>query len=321
MNPEPIQKQRDRNIVIIAQLGVLAFILIGLFSSVLFQDNNDKNNRITDITTRTPVTYTGKPQDLMEVSVRAKAAYVWDVQAQRVLFEKNADEVLPLASITKLMTSMLAYELLDTSSETTITSNALRQEGNTGFSEGEKISLQNLTKMALISSSNDAAFALAASVGSALGTNEPSSQFVTGMNIRAEELGFNTLSFKNPTGLDVSVSEAGAEGSAADVSRLLEHILLHYPEVLESTRLSAARVYNSEGDFHDVTNTNEAMYAIPNLLGSKTGYTDLAGGNLTIAYDAGFNRPIIVTVLGSTREGRFTDVLNLVAAVNESLRN
>ena len=134
------------------------------------------------------------------------------------------------------------------------------------------------------------------------------------MNIKAEELGLRTLSFKNPTGLDVSITEPGAIGSAKDVSLLMEHILKEYPELLEATTRGGARIYNSQGEYHDVENTNEVLYAIPNLIGSKTGYTDLAGGNLTIAFDAGMNRPIIITVLGSTREERFSDALRLVRA-------
>jgi D-alanyl-D-alanine carboxypeptidase len=137
------------------------------------------------------------------------------------------------------------------------------------------------------------------------------------MNIRAGELGLKTLSFKNTTGLDISVSEPGAVGSARETSHLLEHILMEYPEVLEPTKRGEARVFNEDGSYYDVTNTNDALYAIPNLLASKTGYTDLAGGNLTVAFDAGFDRPIIVTVLGSTRDERFSDVLRLITAIRD----
>ena len=61
-------------------------------------------------------------------------------------------------------------------------------------------------------------------------------------------------------------------------------------------------------------NTNERIADIPGLIGSKTGFTRLAGGNLVIAYDAGLNRPIVIAVLGSTRKGRFSDVTTLINA-------
>ena len=99
----------------------------------------------------------------------------------------------------------------------------------------------------------------------------------------------------------------------------MDYIITNYPEILEPTQQPSTRVYNTSGAYHEAANTNEAVQNIPNMLGSKTGYTDLAGGNLTIAFDAGLDRPIIVTVLGSTRHDRFEDVLKLVKAVQESV--
>jgi len=171
----------------------------------------------------------------------------------------------------------------------------------------------------LVSSSNDAAYALAASVGTLLGDKDPASQFIRGMNIRAEELGLNTLNFRNTTGLDLSSTVPGATGSVRDVSFLMEYIITNYPEIVAPTQLSSILVYNNAGAYHLANNTNDIVLDIPNLIGSKTGYTELAGGNLTIAFDAGLNRPIIITVLGSTIEDRFTDVMTLVLATQNSL--
>ena len=87
----------------------------------------------------------------------------------------------------------------------------------------------------------------------------------------------------------------------------------------DRTQQANARIYNTAGAYHEASNTNDAVSKIPNMIGSKTGYTDLAGGNLTIAFDAGLNRPIVITVLGSTHDDRFTDVLTLIDAVQKSL--
>ncbi len=179
--------------------------------------------------------------------------------------------------------------------------------------------IEELSELALVSSSNDAAYALAASVGSLLGERDPASQFIAGMNIRAKELGLHSLDFKSTTGLDLSSTVPGATGTARDVSFLMEYIISNYPEIIAPTKKTSTRVYNNAGAYHLVNNTNEIVLDIPNILGSKTGYTDLAGGNLTIAFDAGLNRPIIITVLGSTREDRFSDVMTLVEAVQKSL--
>ena len=309
-----------RRVVILLQLGVLLFILAGLFGGLLFspaQSNLEAIN-LEQVAVTKPATE--KWEHLTKTEVRAKAAFVYDIQSQEVLYEKNADKPLPLASITKLMTSMLSYELLEESTISTINEKALRQSGSVGFSDGETISLRNLNQLALISSSNDAAYALAAGVGEKLGNEDPAAQFVAGMNIRAREIGLDSLEFKNPTGLDISTTEPGAMGSAKDTSLLLSFILKNYPGLLESTTQNVARVYSEDGNYHDVENTNNALYAIPNLLASKTGYTDLAGGNLTVAFDAGFNRPIIITVLGSTREERFTDVIRIIEAIKTDLK-
>ena len=72
---------------------------------------------------------------------------------------------------------------------------------------------------------------------------------------------------------------------------------------------------------HTATNTNEVVGSIPGLIASKTGFTDLAGGNLVVAFDAGINRPVIISVLGATKDGRFTDMEMLVNASLRALNN
>ncbi len=319
---ESIKVLSQRRLVIVFQLGILLFILGGLFSAILIDKKQSASVpdtiNLEDVPIK-PSSDSDLPKKLSEVEVRGKGAYVWDVKAKRALYTKNEDVALPLASITKLMTALLAYELVAADTDVKLSTRAVSQEGSDGLSTGEDFTMAQLNKLALISSSNDAAFALGANAGALLGEQDPARQFLAGMNIKAEELKLETLEFKNATGLDLSPSEPGAVGSAKDVSYLMEYILQNYPELIESTTLGGARIYNSQGEYHDIENTNEVLYAIPNLLGSKTGYTDLAGGNLTVAFDAGHNRPIIVTILGSTRDERFSDVLRLVNAVRADI--
>ena len=259
------------------------------------------------------------PKKIEGLSLRADAVYVWDVIGQRALYEENPDKVLPLASITKLMTALVAYELVPDDTPVTISRAAAAQQSGGSLMAGETFAVKELADFALISSYNSAAYTLAGSVGELLGEGDAMAQFIAAMNIQADELNLKTLEYKNPTGLDISTTEAGAVGSARDTSFLMEYILLNYPEILTPTITEHTRLYNTAGDFHEAFNTNTILADIPNLLGSKTGYTDLAGGNLTIAFDAGFNRPIIVTVLGSTHSERFSDVKKIVAAVQASM--
>jgi len=246
------------------------------------------------------------------VQIKGEAAYVWDVQAQRALYKKSSSESLPLASVTKLMTALVAHEILTENSDIHIGAQAIRQDGDSGLLSGETFNRQTLSDLVLMSSSNDGAYAMAVAAGGVLEADDPADAFVHAMNIRAEELALHDTYFKNPTGLDISQTEGGGYGSARDISFLMEYIILHQPDILTFTQEDSARVYSRDGIYHDAVNTNYYIDEIPGLIGSKTGYTDLAGGNLVVAFDAGLNRPIIVAVLGSTRHERFTDVITLV---------
>ena len=80
-------------------------------------------------------------------------------------------------------------------------------------------------------------------------------------------------------------------------------------------------IFASAQNIYPAQNTNYFVDQVPNIIASKTGFTDLAGGNLVIAYDAGLNRPIIISVLGSSEEGRFKDALKLLEASMEEIQN
>lgn len=251
------------------------------------------------------------------VSLVGKAAYVWDITNQKAIYKKEESEQLPLASVTKLMTALVAHEVLAENENVSIDDLSIRQDGNSGLSAGEVFDRLTLSDLVLMSSSNDGAFALASAAGNVLKANSGAHSFVEAMNIRAKEIGLHETYFRNPTGLDISETEAGAYGSARDMAFLMEYIVKNQPDILTFTREDAARVYSKSGDFHDAENTNHYIDEIPGLIGSKTGYTDLAGGNLVVAFDAGLNRPIVAVVLGSSQEDRFTDVMELVEAAKK----
>jgi D-alanyl-D-alanine carboxypeptidase len=117
----------------------------------------------------------------------------------------------------------------------------------------------------------------------------------------------------NGTGLDESASVAGGYGSARDVALLAGALLERSPEIARATIEPSISITSREGVPHALKSTNPGIVRIPNALLSKTGYTDLAGGNLAVVYDAGVGHPIAVVVLGSSVEGRFTDVNRLIA--------
>lgn len=325
--PTEPEQSPTRRFPVVRQLLILALLLGGIFTigfgahmtSMLTNNDSSAPAPLQQPQRDIASAYVPIP-NLENISLIAEAAFVLDVNSQRVLYSKSPDTVLPIASITKLMTALVAHELVTDETPIVIPREAALQESRSGLIPGERFTKQALADYAVIASSNDAAYSLATVVGAQLNADRPYQSFVESMNIRAEELSLPTLEFRNPTGLDISPTEAGAFGSARDITFLVQYLLQEYPSVLEPTTIASTRVYNAAGDFHDAENTNRIINTIPNLLASKTGYTDLAGGNLTIAFDAGFNRPIIITVLGSTFQGRFRDIETLVAAVQTALQ-
>lgn len=251
-------------------------------------------------------------------TLEAKAAYVIDAVTGEVLYAQNATTSLPLASVTKLMTALIAYEQMPPSTVATIRTSDVAQEGDSGLLANEQWRLKDLLDFTLLVSSNDGASALA-SASMAFSTSSTDaevrkSEFVTLMNQKAQKLGLTDTYFTNESGLDISSTTAGAYGSAKDMTALFSYILETHPEVIEATRYERVD-FTSIDDFrHPAKNTNEAVNVIPGLIGSKTGLTDLAGGNLVLGLDLDFGHPVIIAVLGSSEKGRFSDAEALASS-------
>ena len=327
-NPDKnkLDEEIQQRLPVKQQLILLGVVLLLIFSSAFspsFLISHFKKDEIKSATQAASIenvdTHTEQHTSatFKDVAITGKAAYVWDVANQRVLFKKNESEQLPLASLTKLMTALLAQEILEEKQKVSINETAIRQDGESGLMRDESFERLALSDLTLMSSSNDGAYALAYAAGTVLNDNNPANAFVQAMNIRAKEIGLTATYFKNPTGLDISTTEGGAYGTARDIAFLMEYIIDHEPGILAYTTKEEAEIFNTAGTLHDAENTNYYVDEIPGLIGSKTGYTDLAGGNLVVAFEAGLNRPVIIAVLGSTRQERFSDVLALVKASRE----
>jgi serine-type D-Ala-D-Ala carboxypeptidase (penicillin-binding protein 5/6) len=268
-----------------------------------------------------------KTNAFADLNLEAKSVIVFDVVNHQEIFSKNPDESLPLASLTKILTAVVFSRKLKDNQMVRINEKYLYPEGDSGLVAGDEWKASDLRDFTLLTSSNDGACALAA-ITEKQNTSDYSSstqasketEFVTEMNKTALSLGLTNSKFFNAHGLDQEKNLGGAYGSARDMATLFEYVLKNYPDILEATRYKNLEFSSSEKTY-EAENTNVYVNKIPNLIASKTGYTDLAGGNLIIAFDAGLNRPIIISVLGSTQEGRFTDTLKLVAATKKQLTN
>lgn len=256
------------------------------------------------------------------INLDAKAVYVFDVSKNEVIYKKNEFVQLPLASLTKLMMALTATEMLPKNSKITIKKEFLQEEGDVGLLVDETWKLKDLLDFSLVVSSNDGARSIA-SVAGAMDLNTDNydlgrQDFIRKMNENAKELGLKQTYFTNENGLD-NGEVAGGYGSAIDVSTLMQYILKNHPDILEATKYQKLDI-SSINTTHVAVNTNIDANQIPGLIASKTGYTNLAGGNLTVAFDSSVGRPIIVVVLGSTTDGRFEDVAKLVKATQTYMK-
>ncbi|MEX0910255.1 MAG: serine hydrolase [Candidatus Paceibacterota bacterium] len=249
------------------------------------------------------------PKIFPQVLVKASSAVVFDLEKEKIIFSKNPNEQLPLASVTKLMTVLVTVDNLDLADTVTISKSDLAGGSNAGLTAGDTWSVKNLINYTLVTSSNGGASALARQV--ALKTNQ---DFISLMNEKSEELRLDNTYFINPTGLDVGTEYGGSYGTARDTAILISYIVKNYPNLLEATTKQTVQAMSNSGKIYSGQNTNDIISNLPGLLASKTGFTYNAGGNLAIVFDAGLRQPIAIVVLDSTRETRFLDVQKLTEA-------
>lgn len=277
-------------------------LLIALLAGIAYLA--PQGDRQTAIALESIVNPTIERENTFEgISLIADAALVWDINNQEVLFAKNETKQLPLASLTKLVTTHLAIDRLGANTEVQIALVDLKPEGDSGLLVDETWTIGDLAAFVLMTSSNDGAQTLSRVLYEQ--TNTPPERLYTTF---AYNIGLSESYFLNGTGLDTSETISGGNGSAQDMAILLAHIYNTTPELLEHARKPYGTFVSKSGFAHQATSTNELAATLPQLIGAKTGYTDLAGGNLAILFEVAPNRPVAVVVLGSTREGRFQDV-------------
>jgi D-alanyl-D-alanine carboxypeptidase len=116
---------------------------------------------------------------------------------------------------------------------------------------------------------------------------------------------------------DINTGEVLYSKNPKDIATLFEYVLKYEPELFEATTDDTATVISTNGINHNIENTNEIINELPNVIASKTGFTDVAGGNLAVIIDPGLNRPVVIVVMGSSKDGRFKDVERLSSATLE----
>lgn len=249
-----------------------------------------------------------EPVPLEKLTIRAKAAIVYEVNTGKVLYDFNKDEMLPIASITKLMTAYTASLFIPSDAVITIRPQDAETESSAGIIAGERWDLKNLIAFTLVTSSNGGASALANEA-----QNQSQANFVIKMNEIAKEIGLRSTAFRNETGLDIYNNQlSGSYSTPQDIATLYSFIFKNDPTLLENTNKGYLTTYSLDNVKHQAVNTNQIINKIPGLISSKTGTTDLAGGNLAVVFNASPNNPVVAVILGSSAQGRFSEMEKLV---------
>lgn len=228
-----------------------------------------------------------------------RAAILVEAETGQVLYEKNSAETLPPASITKIMTLLIAMEEIEKGnlsldSEISISKYAESMGGSQIYlAAGTRIKLEDLLKAVTIASANDASVAIAEAIG---GTY---SNFIRLMNKRAEELGMVNTHFANSTGLPV---EHGEHYTTAYDITLMSRELIKYEKVLEWASIWVDYV-QLPGRKAMLVNTNKMINYYPGMDGLKTGHTSEAGYCLAATAKRD-NMRLISVIMGAETEKR-----------------
>ena len=230
--------------------------------------------------------------DDLKLAENAKSAILIEASTGKILFEKNADEKLHPASMTKMMSMLLIIEAIEDGvikwdQIVQVSENASSMGGSQILLEtGEKMSVRDLFKGVAIASGNDAVVALAEAVAGSV------NNFVSMMNKRSSELGLTNTNFKNPHGLD----DANHYSSSRDMSIIAKELVKH-KEVLEYTKIYEDYLREDTDRKIWLVNTNRLVRFYDGVDGLKTGYTEDAGYCMTATAEKDGMR-IIAVVMG-----------------------
>lgn len=245
-----------------------------------------------------PVRDSGAP----DLQFSAQAVLVKDKMSGEVLYSLESQKPVPVASLTKLMTAVVAVEEVGLDDVVTIEERDTKvSPDRADLVAGEKITVRNLIKAMLISSANDATLALARYAAGEI------PDFVAAMNSKAGELKMFSTSFANPLGFD----DPELFSSAEDMARLVEEFM-NYPELVAIAGIRQTTVRSADGQYqHFLQTTNKLLLQHDEIVGLKTGYTSGARGNLIILVSE--PNPWYSIVLGSEdREGDTEKIFNWV---------
>lgn len=297
----------------IAQSFFIAFVFIFVLGFIIFGSQfllaQNTSSALADISSGATnnlldrvVDFPQRNWEVDDLRINAKSGIALESNlsdAPKLLFSKNSDLRLPLASLTKLVTAMVVLDNYNLSDKIVVGRFADNQAPMVkDLKLGDRLTIEEYLDIMLIESSNKAAVTLAEKIGT--------KNFVALMNEKVKLIGLSNTYFEDPSG----ISEKNYSTSY-DLSILAEYVLKNYPKIVDISRIQELDVL----DFGKITNTNQLLGQIPEIIGGKTGFTTAARGCLLLVVkNIESNDYLIYVVLGS--EDRFLEIKNIIDWTN-----
>ena len=251
--------------------------------------------------------------------ISSKKAIIYDLTDDKVVYEKNSNDVTSIASLTKIMTTITAIEnIKDLDQKVTITANMLNQvrwdASIAGLKVGDVVSYRDLLYASILPSGADATIALAVSTSGSV------NNFVTKMNNKAKELGLTNTHYVNVTGLDAT----GHKSSASDVLKLLQYCLQNqtFKKIYTTKQYTLSNnlsVYSTINTYNRTMNLDTSR-----ILGSKTGFTLEAGSCISALFNSDDHEYLMVLLNAERTDNKsynIIDTLDLIKFIDDNYNN
>lgn len=273
----------------------------------------------TEVTESTDAMQQMKETEKESLEVTAQAAILANADTGEIIYEKNPDEVLYPASITKLMTAMITLDTCDNMEESITISEAAYTKGlvnasDAGMQAGQGTTVEECLEGMLIASGNECAYALAEYVGGILGGDADT--FVEAMNEKAQELGCVNTNFANPCGLHDDMHYTTARDMLT--ISLAAYGYSDLMEIIQKEFFVSKKAMQDSSELKSIPNTYENThkmlcddtYKYEEVIGGKTGYTDEAGYTL-VTYAGYEGENLVCIILGAQEDNQYKDTTAL----------
>jgi len=261
-----------------------------------------KNGQVSTLNIWTPDFNSKTIKTVKSPEVSARASLIYDLTTNKVIYQKNAKEKLPMASLTKIMTSIVALENKKKDDKYFVSKEDLVGEDSMGLTAGEVLSLKELLYGLILNSGNDAAETLANNFSGGR------TKFIEAMNNKAKSLGLSDTNFTNPTGLE---GDGKQYTTAYDILVIARYALINFPlfnKVVSTFDYNIPQTKTHKAFY--LENETNLLTSYPGVKGVKTGYTPEAGLCLVTYLDYGGHKIIGILLGSDNRRREMKDLLD-----------